>query len=202
VPCTLMSIMSSQLKPSACETDIAGVVGMQALVLASGQPSALIDWNNNYGDDPDKGVIFHCSNLPKDVFMQSEKGKHIPADAIPVMDYQAIIGGTVGNENTYGTIVGRVKAEPFTFCRVSTDDFGGRILAYLGEGELTEDPLSTFGGVGVVHIQDFQKLLRHICDMGFEHHAAVNLSHVAWSVNEALGKYLGWDVYYHNAEAG
>lgn len=202
VPCTLMSIMSNVLKPSACETDIAGVVGMYAMVLASGKPSALIDWNNNYGDDPDKGVIFHCSNLPKQVFVGPVEGKSISPDDIPVMDYQAIIGGTVGNENTYGTIVGRIKPEPFTFCRVSTDDFGGQILAYVGEGEVTEDPLRTFGGVGVVHINEFQKLLRHICDMGFEHHAAVNLSRVAWSVNEAFGKYLGWNVYYHNAEVG
>jgi hypothetical protein len=26
---------------------------------------------------------------------------------------------------------------------------------------------------------------------------AINLSHVAAAVNEALGKYMGWDVYYH-----
>jgi len=110
VPCTLMSIMSNALKPSACETDIAGVIGMYALVLASGKPSALIDWNNNYGDDPDKGVIFHCSNLPIDIFVSPSEGKEIPPEDIPVMDYQAIIGGTVGNENTYGTIVGRIKA--------------------------------------------------------------------------------------------
>jgi len=198
VPCTLMSIMSNILKPSACETDIAGVVGMHAMVLASGTPSALIDWNNNYGDDPDKGVIFHCSNLPRDLFMTPQSGKAIAPEAVPTMDYQAIIGGAVGNENAYGTIVGRIKPEPFTFCRVSTDDFGGKILAYVGEGEVTEDPLRTFGGVGVVHIKDFQKLLRHICEHGFEHHAAVNLSQVASAVNEAFSKYLGWDVYYHD----
>ncbi len=200
VPCTLMSIMSNALKPSACETDIAGVIGMYALVLASGKPSALIDWNNNYGEDPEKGVIFHCSNLPIDVFVSPSEGKEIPPEDIPMMDYQAIIGGTVGNENTYGTIVGRIKAEPFTFCRVSTDDFNGRILAYVGEGEVTKDPLRTFGGVGVVHVKNFQKLLRYICDNGFEHHTAINLSQVAWSVNEAFSKYLGWEVYYHNAE--
>src|SRR4030066_1941454 len=112
---------------------------MYALVLASGKPSAIVDWNNNYGGDPDKGVIFHCSNLPKDIFAEA------PA---PAMDYQAIIAGTVGKENTYGTVVGRVKASPFTYCRVSTDDFHGQIQVYLGEGKLTNDPLKTFGGYG------------------------------------------------------
>jgi L-fucose isomerase-like protein len=197
VPCTIMSMMSNKLTPSACETDIAGVVGMYALALASEKPSALVDWNNNYGDDPDKGVIFHCSNLPKGVFTNQDDAGLISPDDIPVMDYQAIIAGTVGRENTFGTVVGRVRAEPFTYCRVSTDDLSGKITAYVGEGELTNDPLKTFGGYGVVRVSNLQGLLRYICENGFEHHTAINLSQTATAVNEALGKYLEWDVYYH-----
>ncbi len=45
--CALMSMMSNQLMPSACETDITGVVSMYALQLASDFPGALVDWNNN-----------------------------------------------------------------------------------------------------------------------------------------------------------
>jgi L-fucose isomerase-like protein len=194
VPCTLMSIMSNSLLPSACETDIAGVVGMYVMALASGKPSAIVDWNNNYGDDPDKCVIFHCSNLPKDIFVD----KPIGSDDIPVMDYQEIIAGTVGKENTFGTVVGRVRADPFTYCRVSTDDLNGKMAAYVGEGELTNDPLQTFGGFGVARIPNLQNLLRYICKEGFEHHVAVNLSQYADGVNEALSNYLGWDVYYHH----
>ena len=185
VPCTVMSMLSNKLLPSACETDITGAIGMYAMALASGKPSALADWNNNYGEDPDKGVIFHCSNLPQDVF------------ADMTMDYQEIIAGTVGKENTYGTVVGRIKTGPFTYCRVSTDDERGVIRAYLGEGQVTDDPLDTFGGYGVVQIPEFQGLLHHICENGFEHHVAVNLSQCAGAVNEALSKYMGWDVYYH-----
>jgi L-fucose isomerase-like protein len=187
VPCTLMSMMSNDLMPSACETDVAGVMGMYAMALASGKPSALVDWNNNYGDDPDKCVVFHCSNLPRDVFIKD----------IPVMDYQEIIAGTVGKESTYGTVVGRVRAEPFTFCRVSTDDFSGQITAYVGEGELTNDPLNTFGGFGVAHIPNLQDLLNFICENGFEHHTAINLSQTALAVYDAFDRYLDWDVYYH-----
>jgi L-fucose isomerase-like protein len=190
VPCTLMSMMSNLGLSSACEVDIMGTVAMVAMVQASGRPSALVDWNNNYGDDPDKGVVFHCSNLPKDLFIQEGEGK-------PVMDYQAIIAGTVGRENTYGTVVGRVKAAPFTYLRVSTDDTAGKMRTYLGEGELTNDPLKTFGGYGVVKIRDFQKLLRYICENGFEHHVAINPTRIAAGVSEALSKYLGWDVYRH-----
>jgi L-fucose isomerase-like protein len=186
VPCTVMSMLSNNLLPSACETDVTGAVGMLALQLASGTPSAIVDWNNNYGDDPDKAVIFHCSNLPKHFFAQS-----------PTMDYQAIIAGTVGEANTYGTMVGRLKASPLTYCRVSTDDERGEISAYLGEGELTDDLLETFGGYGVIHIPNFQKLLHYICEEGFEHHVAVNLSQTAAALNEALSKYMGWNVYLH-----
>jgi len=187
VPCAVMSMMSNALKPSACETDITGAIGMYTMALASGKPSALVDWNNNYGDDPDKGVIFHCSNFPIDFVQDAE------------MSYQDIIAGTVGKENTYGTVVGRVKSGPFTYCRVSTDDARGVIRAYVGEGKLTDDPLDTFGGRGVVQIPDFQGLLHHICANGYEHHVAVNRSQVAAAVTEALGKYLGWEVYHHQA---
>jgi len=187
VPCTVMSMMSDEGLSSACEVDIAGVVGMHALQLASETPSALLDWNNNYSDDPDKAVCFHCSNLPKH-FFQSVK-----------MDFQEIIAGTVGKENTFGTCVGRVKAGPMSFARFSTDDFAGKIRGYVGEGEFTNDSLETFGGAGVVKIPQLQKLLRYICENGFEHHVAANFSTMAGAVHEATTKYFGWEVHWHKA---
>ncbi|MGA2597566.1 MAG: fucose isomerase [Bryobacteraceae bacterium] len=186
VPCTVMSMMSNNLMSSACEVDICGVIGMHALQLASGTPSALLDWNNNYGDDPDKAVCFHCSNLPKHFFNEVR------------MDFQQIIAGTVGKENTYGTCVGRVKAAPMSFARFSTSDTEGRISGYVGEGEFTDDPLDTFGGAGVVRIPKLQELLRYICENGFEHHVAANMAHVGPAVYEASKNYLGWTVLRHN----
>ncbi len=186
VPCTAMSMLSDKLIPSACETDITGLVGMYAMVLASGRPSALLDWNNNYADDPNKAVVFHCSNLPQDIF-----------GGRATMDYQEIIAGTVGKENTYGALVGKIQPTDLTYCRVSTDDTRGVIRAYLGEGRITDDPVQTFGGYGVIEVPDFQDLLQYICANGFEHHVAVNPSRVAAAVYEAMDNYLGWDVYYH-----
>ena len=142
--------------------DVCGTVSMYALTLASETPSALLDWNNNYGEDPDKAVCFHCSNLPKAFFDEMK------------MDYQEIIAGTVGKENTYGTVVGKVRASPMSFARFSTDDRTGAIRGYVGEGQFTDDPLKTFGGAGVVEIDRLQELLRHICANGFEHHVAGN----------------------------
>ncbi len=185
VPCTLMSMNSNACMPSACETDITGLIGMLALTAASNTPAALLDWNNNYGTDPDKGVVFHCSNLPKDFFASHK------------MDYQEIIAGTVGKENTFGTIVGKIAPGPFTYCRVSTDDLSGKVRAYLGEGTFTDDKLDTFGGFGTFHVNRLQALLAYICKNGFEHHVAATKAQVADAVQDALTTYLGWDVYRH-----
>jgi L-fucose isomerase-like protein len=185
VPCTVMSMMSDSLLSSACEVDVCGVLGMHALQLASETPSALLDWNNNYGNDPNKAVCFHCSNLPKHFFKEVK------------MDYQAIIAGTVGKDNTFGTCVGQVKAGDMSFLRISTDDTAGKIRGYSGSGRFTDDPLETFGGAGVVEILGMQKLLRYICENGFEHHVAANFSNVASIVHEATTRYLGWDMYAH-----
>ena len=179
-------MMSESLLPSACETDVAGLLGMYVLQSASNKPAALLDWNNNYGTDPDKGVVFHCSNLPKAFFSHQK------------MDYQEIIAGTVGKENTFGTIVGRIAPGPFTYCRLSTDDLHGRITSYVGEGEFTEDALETFGGFGVIKVPRFQVLLQYICRNGLEHHVAATRATVADAIDDALSTYLEWEVYHHS----
>jgi L-fucose isomerase-like protein len=132
-------------------------------------------------------VCFHCSNLPKHFFRDVR------------MDFQEIIAGTVGKENTFGTCVGRVKSGPMSFARFSTNDREGNIRGYVGEGAFTDDSLETFGGAGVVRIPELQKLLRYICERGFEHHVAANFSTVASAVHEATTRYLKWDVYWHKA---
>jgi L-fucose isomerase-like protein len=185
VPCTVMSMMSENLLPSACEVDTMGTLSMYGLTLASETPSALLDWNNNYGDNPNKAVCFHCSNLPKHFFKEVK------------MDFQQIIAGTVGKDNTFGTLDGTVKAGAMSYARFSTDEFQGVITGYVGEGKFTDDPLQTFGGAGVVEIPKMQELLRYICENGFEHHVAANFAEVASSVHEAASKYLGWKMHRH-----
>jgi L-fucose isomerase-like protein len=183
--CTLMSMMSQQLLPSACEVDITGVASMYALQLASSTPSALIDWNNNYGDDPNKCVFFHCGNWAKSFLPEVE------------MSNAPILGSTLGVENTYGTVVGRTPAGPMTFARISTDDINGMIRTYTGEGRFTDDPLDTFGSRAVVEVPGLQRLMKYICKNGFEHHVAMSASHVADTLAEAFETYFAWDVYRH-----
>ncbi len=185
--CTVMSIMSERLMPSACEVDITGVVSMYAQQLASNTPSALVDWNNNYANDPNKCVFFHCGNWAK---------SFIPEAAIA---NAPILGTTLGVENTYGAMAGRTPAGPVTFARVSTDDTHGVIRTYVGEGRFTDDRLDTFGTRAVVEVPGLQALMKYICKNGFEHHVSMNGSLTAAVIEEAFTTYFGWDVYRHQA---
>jgi L-fucose isomerase-like protein len=183
--CTVMSMMSNNLLPSACETDVTGLAMMYALQLASGRPSALADWNNNYGGDPDKCVFWHCGTWANAL---------VPDERIDTSP----IHRSLGLDNTWGALHGRAPAGPITFGRITTDDARGEIRAFVGEGSMTDDPLDTYGTRAVVDVPGLQGLLKLMCRMGFEHHVAMNGSEVADSVAEALDVYLGWTVYRQN----
>ena len=184
-PCTLMSMLSDKLLPCACEVDVTGALTMYAMQLASGTPSALADWNNNYADQPDKCVLFHCSNWAKCFIDQ------------PRMSYSPILASTLGPDSTVGTLSGRTRPGPITLARLSTDDAAGVICGYVTEGTVTDDELDTFGSCAVVRINELQDLLRFVCLEGFEHHVAMNLSSCSSILSEALTTYLGWEIYDH-----
>jgi L-fucose isomerase-like protein len=185
--CTLMSMMSEKFLPSACEVDVTGVLTMYAMQLAGGTPAALVDWNNNYAEDDDKCVLFHCGNWAKS-FLPDIKISTAP-----------ILGSILGVENTYGALDGRTPAGPLTFGRITTADADGRIRTYVGEGKLTNDKLETFGNRAVAKISRLQKLMHHVCKNGFEHHVVMTQSHSAEILAEAFGNYFGWEVHHHNA---
>lgn len=183
--CTSMSMMSENMLPSACEVDVTGTLSMYAMQLASGTPSALVDWNNNYADDDTKCVLFHCGNWAKSFLPDAQ------------ISTAPILGTTVGVENTYGALEGRTPASPLTYGRISTDDSLGLIKAYVGEGELTNDTLNTFGNRAVAQISNLQGLMQYVCRNGFEHHVVMNASKTAGILTEAFDNYLGWKVYQH-----
>lgn len=184
--CLMMSMMGDKLVPCACEVDIAGVVAMYALVLASGKAPALIDWNNNYGDDRNKCVAQHCGNYPRSLV-----GRDIEVFT------PGALAKVWGEDNCFGGIQGKVAAGDMTYLRFSTDDLHGRIRGYIGHAEFTDDPFNMSGSIAVCNIPNLQKLLKYICKQGFEHHTAMVRSHCADVINEAATTYLGWDLYVH-----
>ena len=183
--CTSMSMMSENLMPSACEVDVTGVLTMYAMQEASGTPSALVDWNNNYGNNPDKCILFHCGNWAKH-FQPDGRIANAP-----------ILGSTLGVENTYGAMEGRTPANALIFGRIDTDDSSGCVKAYVCEGRLTDDELNTFGNRAVAHVGGLNQLLNHVCRNGFEHHVVMNLSRTAEVLKESFETYLGWETYLH-----
>ena len=183
--CTSMSMMSEDMLPAACEVDVTGTLTMYAMQLASSSPSALVDWNNNYADDDEKCVLFHCGNWAKSFLPDIQ------------MSTAPIIGTSVGTENTYGALDGRTPASPLTYGRISTDDCKGVMKAYIGEGELTNDALTTFGNRAVAQINNLQGLMQYVCRNGFEHHVVMNASKTAGILKEAFENYLGWETYQH-----
>lgn len=185
--CLTMSMFGDKLLPSACEVDVCGVISMYAITLATGNPAALLDWNNNFAEDRNKCVCTHCSNYPKS-FVQN------PIE-ISNLD---VLGASLGEENCFGAIKGKVAAGPFTFFRISTDDNLGIVKAYLGEGEYTDEPYGMDGGIAVCKIDNLQKLMKFICKNGFEHHVGMARGRVADIIMEAAENYLGWEVYHHD----
>jgi L-fucose isomerase-like protein len=186
--CTLMSMMSESLMPSACEVDILGALSMYALSLASGKASALVDWNNNYKSEPDKCMLFHCGNWPVSFFGKSE------------MISAEVLGSSLGAENSWGAIDGRVKPGPMSFCRLVTDDNNGLIKGVIGEGSFTDDKTTkVLGSTAVIEIKNMPEFLLYMMKNGFIHHGAINPSHCASILDEAFTNYLDWPTYYHGA---
>jgi L-fucose isomerase-like protein len=184
--CLTMSMMGEQKRPSACEMDISGAVSMYTLLLASGNSPGFLDWNNNFDYAKDKCVGTHCSNYPK-----SFMGNDIEISNLDVL------GGTLGQENCFGAIKGKVAPGDFTFFRISTDDTKGIIKSYLGEGVFTDDPYNMDGGIAVCKVDRVNDLMKYLCRNGFEHHVAMVRGQVADVIEEAVGNYLGWDLYRH-----
>jgi L-fucose isomerase-like protein len=184
--CLTMSMMSNQLLPCACEVDVAGVTAMYALVLATGNPAAIVDWNNNYADDRNKCVAQHCGNYPKGFV----------GGPVEVANL-SVLGSVLGEEICFGGINAKVQPGSMTYLRFSTDDVHGKVRGYLGEGEFTNDPFNMLGSIAVCQVPNLQKLMKFICKQGFEHHVSMVRSHCAAAIQEAAGNYLGWDMYLH-----
>jgi L-fucose isomerase-like protein len=187
--CVTMSMMGEELMPSACEVDIMGAISMYALALASGAPPAILDWNNNYGNESDKCVCTHCGNFPKSFIGDT-----------PEIGELDVLGETIGRSKCFGAVKGKVRPGPMTYFRLSSDDRAGTLKCYLGEGAFTDDPFPMDGGIAVTKVKHLRKLMRFVTQNGFEHHVAMVRGHHGDVVDEAVTRYLRWPIYHHGAE--
>lgn len=182
-PCVLLSEINDRGIPAACELDVNNAVTMYALNLASGRPVTLLDWNNNYGDDPDKCILFHCGPVPQN--LMTAKGE--------VIDHP-MFAKELGAGCGFGCNVGRIAPNRITFASAKTED--GKLYVYMGEGEFTKDTIQEgfFGCGGVVQINDLQRKLYNIGYNGYRHHVSVTPGLVASALQEAFIRYLDYEI--------
>jgi L-fucose isomerase-like protein len=156
---------------------------MYGLSRASGNVATCLDWNNNYGEDDNKCILFHCGPVPQ--AMMTAKGQ--------ISDH-LILSSTLGSGCSYGCNIGRIAPTPFTFGSMLTDS--GKLKFYLGEGKFTQDPIpdSFFGCAGVAEINNLQDVLQKVGYGGHRHHVSVTPGQVLAPVQEAYQKYLGYEV--------
>ncbi len=181
--CVLLGKLNDRGVTAACEVDVGNAVAMRALSLASGRPAACLDWNNNYGADENKCILFHCGPVPQS--LMTDEGK--------IVDH-AILANAVGQGCGYGCHVGRIAAQDITLGSMMTD--AGQLRFYLGQGRFTQDPIPPdfFGCAGVAQIDRLQDVLLHVGYGGYRHHVSVTPgSHLA-PIREALTRYLGFEV--------
>ena len=181
-PCVLISELNDRGIVASCEIDMCSAITMRALTLASEGPAACLDWNNNYGDDPDKVVLFHCGSTAQKLM----KGKG------QVTSHKMFDKGDPGSG--WGTNEGRIAAFPMTYTNCKTEN--GKITIYFSEGEFTEDELEEgfFGCGGVAEIPDLQNKLIKLARGGFKHHTTVGMGHMKYILDEAFNTYLGYEM--------
>jgi L-fucose isomerase-like protein len=182
-PCVLLGLLNERRIAAACEVDVGNAVAMRALSLASGKAPACLDLNNNYGNEENKCILFHCGSVPSS--LMTNKGR--------ITDH-AILMNAVGEGCGYGCRQGRITPMQFTYGSVKTED--GQVCMYLGEGRFTDDPIADdyFGCAGVAEIPGLQEKLQAIGYLGYRHHTSITPGHVAEPMYEALEKYLGYEV--------
>ncbi len=182
-PCILLGEMNERMTAAACEVDVGNAVAMHALKLAGGAPPMCLDWNNNYGDDDDRCIVFHCGPIAFSQMQQRGRiGEH------------AILANAVGDQCSFGCNEGRIKPMDMTFSSLATVD--GELHSYLGQGEITGDPVPEdfFGCAGVARIDRLQDVLLHVGLNGHRHHVSAVSGHCQAPLCEALTRYMGWQV--------
>ena len=182
-PCVLLGELNDRGIAASCEIDLCSAITMRAISLASEKAATVLDWNNNYGDDDDKVVLFHCGPVAQSLMI----GKGT------VTEHKMFAKNDPGSG--WGCNEGRVGAFPMTYSNCQTKD--GKLIVYVSEGAMTDDPIEDgyFGCGGVAQIPDLQNKLIKLARGGFKHHTAVGSGLMKDVLNEAFTTYLGYDVF-------
>ncbi len=181
-PCVLISELNDRGIACSCEIDLTSAISMHAMQLASGKPTACLDWNNNYGEDENKVILFHCGPVAQT--LMAGKGT--------VTEHKMFAKGDPGSG--WGSNEGRIAAFDMTYSNCFTEN--GKLKIYTAEAKITDDPIEPqfFGCGGVAEIPNLQDKLIRLAKTGFKHHTTVGVGHMKAVLDEALGTYLGYEL--------
>ncbi len=181
-PCVLIADLNERGIPCSCEIDLTSAITMRALALATEKPAACLDWNNNYGEDENKVILFHCGPVANS--LMAGKGT--------ATEHKMFAKGDPGSG--WGSNEGRIGAFPMTFTNGFTEN--GKLKIYVSEAAFTADPIEKafFGCGGVADIPDLQNKLIRLAKCGFKHHTTVGMGHVKHILDEAFSTYLGYEL--------
>lgn len=182
-PCTSMCLLNEIGVSAACEVDITNAVMMRALSLASNAPCMLLDYNNNYGDDVNKAIMFHCGCMPPSMY--EGKGEIVE---------HLMFKKSYGDGSGVGVNKSKIKSGEITFGSLKTE--GGRICAFTAEAKFTDDPIEPvfFGSGKVMEKENLLGVSNYMASNGYRHHIAITYGNHTDIVKEAFEKYLDFDI--------
>lgn len=180
-PCVLLSELNDRGITASCEIDMCSAITMRAMALASETPTTVLDWNNNYGDDENKVILFHCGPVPNS--LMTTKG---------VVTSHKMFDKTDAGSGC-GTCEGRIAPNDITISNCQTKD--GKIIVYASEAKFTDDVIEEefFGCGGVCEIPNMQDKMIKLARGGFKHHTSVGVGHMKEILKEAFATYLNYE---------
>ena len=207
VPCYVNSRLTGRGIPVSCEVDLYGALSEYILTCATNLPPTLLDINNTVPHDmyhanqeiiggyttTDLFMGFHCGNTP------------ICHLKTPEMKHQLIMKRLLEPDSepniSRGTLEGTLKSGNITLFRVqSTAE--GQLRSYIAQGETLDIDPKTFGGTGIIGINEMARFYRHVLiAKRYPHHVALGYGHVG-KILFAATKLLGIDEIDYNQPAG
>lgn len=182
-PCLVLGELNERGIAAACELDVTNAVMMRAVGLAANHPVMLLDVNNNYANDLNKVILFHCGPAPASLLQG--KGN---------IEEHLMFKKTYGEGSGVGINKGKFIVDDVTMGSFKTEN--GQLHAFVTEGKLTDDELpDEFFGCGTVFEKDNANLmLQYMAQNGYRHHVAITRGNFAQSIKEAFENYLDYNI--------
>ncbi len=195
-PCYVNSRLAGRGIPVSCEVDIYGALSEYIAACLTSSPVTLLDINNTVPQDMYESEIegkyryknndlfmgFHCGNTP------------LSCLSCGAINFQIIQNRLLENggkpDFTRGTLEGDLRPGDITLFRLHSNA-DSSLEAYVAEGEVLPVKTRSFGGIGIIAIDEMARFYRHVLiAKHFPHHGAVAFSHIGRSLY-SLFSYLG-----------